>query len=350
MLLDRPAVASPNQPGSVEIRKVRLLLGLLVAANIGAWLITWAASGRYAFLIATGWLAYAFGLRHAVDADHISAIDNTTRKLMRDGKRPLGVGLFFSLGHSTVVVLLSAALAVASGYVQHYLPKWQAIGSTVGTMISGGFLYIIGFVNLLVFCDLIAKARVALRSSEEAEQAESVDVFSGTGLLVRIFRPILRVVEHSWQMYFVGFLFGLGFDTASEVGMLAISARAGQSGLPFWVIMLLPLLFTVGMCLVDTLDGILMLGAYGWAQVKPIRKVTYNLTITAISVLVAFVVGTHEMLGMMNIRDLPKTAFWNRLDDNFGFLIVGLFASIWAISTILFKWRNRRATSDAEAA
>jgi len=331
-------------------RRIFVLLACLITANIVSWAVTWAASGRYVFLLATGWLAYAFGLRHAVDADHISAIDNTIRKLMRDGKKPLGVGMYFSLGHSTVVVLLSAGLAAAAGYVQHHLARWHDMGATVGAIVSGSFLYLIGLVNLIVFWDLVAKARMAIKNPDDAEAVEAADVFSGTGLLARIFRPVLRMVQHSWQMYFVGFLFGLGFDTASEVGLLAISSRAGQSGLPFWVIMLLPLLFTVGMCLVDTLDGILMLGAYGWAAVKPIRKISYNLTITFISVLVAFIVGTHEMLGMFNIQDLPKTPFWTRLDGNLGYVIIGLFLSIWAISVLVSKVKNARATVDVEAA
>ena len=216
---------------------------------------------------------------------------------------------------------------------------------------SGSFLYLIGLVNLIVLWDLIAKARMTLKNPDDAESGRSRRrLLRCTGLLARIFRPVLRMVQQSWQMYFVGFLFGLGFDTASEVGVLAISSRAGQSGLPFWVIMLLPLLFTVGMCLVDTLDGILMLGAYGWAAVKPIRKISYNLTITFISVLVAFIVGTHEMLGMLNIQDLPKTPFWARLDGNLGYVIVGMFISIWAISVLVSKVKNARATVDVETA
>jgi len=331
-------------------RRIVLLLGILVAANIATWIVTWEASGRYAFILATGWLAYAFGLRHAVDADHISAIDNTTRKLMRDGKRPLGVGLFFSLGHSTVVVILSAALAAGASYVEHHYMRWHVIGGAIGTVISGGFLYLIGFVNLIVLWDLVAKARLAPKSPDAAEAAEDADVFAGTGILARIFRPILRMVESSWQMYFVGFLFGLGFDTATEVGTLGLSAKAGEAGLPIWVVMLLPLLFTVGMCLVDTVDGIVMLGAYGWALVKPIRKISYNLTITFISVLVAFVVGTNELLGMLNIEHPHKTDFSSTIDANLGLVIVAVFLSIWAVSALVFRWRNAKASPDVEAA
>ena len=319
-------------------RRVVLLIGALAAANILIWIATWAASRTFSALLATGWLAYAFGLRHAVDADHISAIDNTTRKLMQEGKRPIGVGFFFSLGHSTIVILLCATLAVATSYAQRHLHGWQQIGGQIGTIVSGSFLYIIGLVNLLVFIDLIRRMRALSRGHDLDEEALH-HALEQRGFLARLFRPLLRMVRRSWQMYLVGFLFGLGFDTATEVGLLGLSARSGGSGIPFWAIMLLPLLFTAGMCLIDTLNSVLMLGAYGWAFIKPARKLYYNLSITLISVLVAFAIATQEMLGLTGIDLSPKGQIWRYLDERLGFVIVAVFLIGWAISALLFKIR-----------
>jgi len=328
--------------------KIVGVLTLLVGANVLLWLLVWSLSGRFLFLAATGWLAYGFGLRHAVDADHISAIDNTTRKLMQEGKRPVGVGLFFSLGHSTIVLSLCAALALSTAYVQRHMPQWQGIGGVVGTLISGLFLYVIGIINLVVLWNLFKTFR-AIRRGEDIEGHHMGDMLDQHGLLGRLFKPVLRMVRHSWQMYFVGFLFGLGFDTASEVGILALSAHSGQTSTPFWVIMLLPLLFMAGMCLIDALDGILMLGAYGWAFVKPVRKVYYNLIITTLSVLVAFIVGTYEMLQILQAQFAFKGRLWDFLNDlpldNLGYYIVGTFLVGWGVSVLVYKARRLEAAS-----
>ncbi|MCW3061182.1 MAG: HoxN/HupN/NixA family nickel/cobalt transporter [Capsulimonas sp.] len=320
-------------------RRVALLVGALTAINILLWIVTWAASHTYPALLATGWLAYAFGLRHAVDADHISAIDNTTRKLMQEGKRPIGVGFFFSLGHSTIVILLCAALALAATYVQQHMAGWHAIGSQVGTFVSSAFLYIIGIVNLVVLIDLITRLRALARGKDLDEEAMH-HALEQRGLLARLFRPILRMVNGSRQMYLVGFLFGLGFDTATEVGLLGMSAHSGQAGTPFWVIMLLPALFTAGMCLIDTLNSVLMVGAYGWAFIKPVRKLYYNLSITLISVAVAFVIATQEMLTLFHIDISPKGHIWQYLDERLGFVIVAVFLGGWALSVLLNKIRT----------
>ena len=323
--------------------KITLLLTLLVAANALFWLLTWSASHTYALLMSTGLLAYGFGLRHAVDADHISAIDNTTRKLMQEGKKPIGVGFYFSLGHSTVVVLLCAALALSTAYVEHHLPQWKSVGGVVGTVISGSFLYLIGIINLIVMIDLL-KAFKRVANGEKYDDMDVDQYLANRGLIGRFFRPLFRMVSKSWHMYLIGFLFGLGFDTATEVGILAVSAHGGQTGMSFWTIMLLPALFTVGMCLVDTSDGILMLGAYGWAFIKPIRKLYYNLCITLLSVLVAFVVGTYELLQIVQAQFHPRGAFWDTVGhlnfDNLGFVIIGTFVAGWLVSVAVYKWKK----------
>ena len=323
--------------------KIYSVLTLLLAGNIFLWLLVWSLSGRFPFLIAMGWLAYGFGLRHAVDADHISAIDNTTRKLMQEGKRPVGVGFFFSLGHSTIVISLCAALALSTAYVQKHMPQWQGLGGIIGTLMSASFLYVIGIINLIVLWNLFKTVRDLSRGKDTADRHMG-DILDQRGLLGRLFKPVLKMVRHSWQMYFVGFLFGLGFDTASEVGILALSARSGQTGVPFWVIMLLPLLFMAGMCLIDALDGILMLGAYGWAFLKPIRKAYYNLSITLLSVLVAFVVGTYELLQILESQFSLKGKLWSFLDrlpfDNLGYIIIGTFIVGWAASVLIYKFKK----------
>jgi high-affinity nickel-transport protein len=328
--------------------KITLLLSLLVAANALFWLLTWSASHTYALLLSTGLLAYGFGLRHAVDADHISAIDNTTRKLMQEGQRPVGVGFFFSLGHSTVVVLLCAALALSTAYVERHLPQWKSVGGVAGTIISGCFLYLIGIINLIVMIDLF-KAFKRVASGETYDDLDIDQYLANRGLVGRFFRPLFRLVRASWHMYLIGFLFGLGFDTATEVGILAVSAHGGQVGMSFWTIMLLPALFTAGMCLVDTSDGILMLGAYGWAFIKPIRKLYYNLCITLLSVLVAFVVGTYELLQIIQAQFQLTGSFWNlvaRLNfDNLGFVIIGTFLAGWLVSVLVYKWKKYEAIS-----
>jgi high-affinity nickel-transport protein len=322
--------------------KATVLLAGLAAANVLVWLLAWGASHRYAGLLATGLLAYGFGLRHAVDADHISAIDNTTRKMMQQHRRPVGVGFFFSLGHSTVVVLLCVGMALSAAYVQNHLAHWKEIGALVGTLVSTLFLYVIGVINLVVLWDIARALRRAAQGGDDADI--DAGVLEQRGLLGRWFRPVLRLVDHSWQMYFVGFLFGLGFDTATEVGILTLSARSGQAGMPLWVLLLLPALFTVGMCLIDTLDGILMLGAYGWAFVRPVRKLYYNLSITLLSVLVAFVVGTDELLQIVEAHFSLKGRFWSLLDrlsfDSLGFVIVATFALGWGLSVLVSKWKR----------
>ena len=324
--------------------KIVGVYGLLVAANIAAWLWALIAFHDYPLLLGTAALAYSFGLRHAFDADHIAAIDNVTRKLMQEGKRPVGVGLFFSLGHSTIVVGLSIAIAATTTALQSRFETFKSVGGIVGTLVSSLFLFAIAFANLIVLITIYRTFRTVKNGGRFAE--EDLDLaLSNRGLLGRLFRRFFRAIEHSWQMYPLGVLFGLGFDTATEVGLLGISAAQASQGLPIWSILVFPALFTAGMTLVDTTDSILMLGAYGWAFVKPIRKLYYNLTITAVSVVVAVIVGGLEALNLIGDQ-LGLTdggGFWGMigaLNDNFGmlgYLIVGLFVVSWAVSYAVYR-------------
>src|SRR5580658_2020536 len=325
--------------------RIVAIYGILFVFNIGAWIWASIAFHRYPVLMGTAFLAYSFGLRHAVDADHIAAIDNVTRKLMQDGKRPVAVGFMFSLGHSTVVVLGSAAIAGAALALQHRFDAFRSIASVIGTVVSAFFLFGIALVNLIVLRS-IYKAFVRVRRGEPYVEEDFDMLLGSRGLLSRLFRPMFRMISRSWHMYPLGVLFGLGFDTATEIGLLGISAAEAAKGLSFRAILVFPILFAAGMSLIDTTDNILMLGAYGWAFVKPIRKLYYNMTITSVSVIVALVVGGIEALGLMADHFHFKGWLWNgvgRLNDNFGtlgYFIIGLFALSWIVSLAFYKWRG----------
>src|SRR6204780_5051447 len=325
--------------------RIVAIYGILFVFNLGAWIWASIAFHRYPVLMGTAFLAYSFGLRHAVDADHIAAIDNVTRKLMQDGKRPVAVGFLFSLGHSTVVVLGAAAIAGAALALQHRLDVVRNIGSVIGTLVSAFFLFAIAIVNLIVLRS-IYRTFVRVRRGEPYVDEDLNMLLGGRGILARLFRPMFRMISRSWHMYPLGVLFGLGFDTATEIGLLGISAAEASNGLSFWSILVFPVLFAAGMSLIDTTDNILMLGAYGWAFVKPIRKLYYNLTITCVSVVVALVVGGIEALGLLGEHIHLEGWFWGtvaRLNDNFGtlgYFIVGLFALSWIVSIAFYKWRR----------
>jgi high-affinity nickel-transport protein len=334
-----------NDAASNVKRKVVGIYGLLLVFNMAAWLWAFVAFRHYPLLLGTAFLAYSFGLRHAVDADHIAAIDNVTRKLMQEGKRPVAVGFLFSLGHSTVVVVGSAAIAVAAVFMQHRVDGLRNVGGIIGTLVSALFLFAIAFANLLVLRSIYAVFTRVRKGAPYVE--EDLDLLlSGRGFLARLFRPMFAMIRRSWHMYPLGLLFGLGFDTATEIGLLGISAAEASKGLPLWSIMVFPALFAAGMSLIDTTDNILMLGAYGWAFVKPVRKLYYNLTITFVSVVVAFVVGGIEALGLLAGHFELNGAFWSgvrRLNENFGtlgYFIVGLFAASWILSIAIYKWRR----------
>jgi high-affinity nickel-transport protein len=341
----RTLLAVFDDAGANVRTKIVAIYALLVGATVLVWGLALVAFATRPLLLGTALLAYTFGLRHAVDADHISAIDNVTRKLMQEGKRPVSVGFFFSLGHSTVVVALSVAIALAATLVTHTLPRLQTVGGAIGTSVSVVFLYVIALLNVLVLIEIAATFRRVRRGEPYCER--TLDAFlSDRGLMGRFFKPLLRAVGRSWQMYPIGVLFGLGFDTATEVGLLGIAAVEGTKGLPVYDILLFPLLFTVGMSLLDTTDGVLMLGAYGWAYVKPIRKMYYNMTITLVSVLVAVLVGTIEALSVIGGQLSLRGGFWDRLSNlsgNFGLLgagIVGLFVGAWVLSTLVYRVRG----------
>jgi high-affinity nickel-transport protein len=325
--------------------KVLGIYGILLVFNGAAWLWAIVALRHFPMLLGTAFLAYSFGLRHAVDADHIAAIDNVTRKLMQEGKRPVAAGFMFSLGHSTIVLLGSLAIAWTALSLQHRMDAVREIGGVVGTLLSTLFLFGIAAVNLVVLRSIF-RTFVRVRAGEPYVEEDLDLLLGGRGLLARIFRPMFRMITHSWHMYPLGVLFGLGFDTATEIGVLGISAAEASKGLPLWSILIFPTLFAAGMSLIDTTDNILMLGAYGWAFVKPIRKLYYNMTITCVSVMVAVAVGGIEALGLLVGRFHLKGSFWDgvtRLNENFGtlgYLIVGLFVLSWIVSVGFYKWRR----------
>ncbi len=318
------------------------LYALLIAVNVGAWALALLVFWAHPVLLGTALLAFTFGLRHAVDADHICAIDNVTRKLMQEGRRPLGVGFFFSLGHSTVVVMLSLAIAVSATVVKDHLPSLQRVGALVGTSVSATFLLLVAAINLAVLFDIFAAFGRA-RRGERIEDHALGALLDRRGLIGRFFRPLLKIVDRSWKMYPIGLLFGLGFDTATEVALLGIAAVEAGKGLPVYAILIFPLLFTAGMSLIDTTDGIVMVGAYGWAFVKPMRKLYYNLVITLVSVLVALIVGAIEATSVVVDRLALRGGIWDAIkavNENFGmlgFIIIGLFLASWLVSVGVYK-------------
>ena len=329
--------------------RVRLggFFGAVGVLHVVGWGLLLAYGAEHPGFLALGGLAYTFGLRHAFDADHIAAIDNTTRKLLQQGGKPVGVGFFFSLGHSTVVFLIAVALGLAvKSIVQGVVSgsgELKSVGGAVGTMVSGGFLVLIGIMNLVILLDIVRVYRKMRRGEYNREGLET-ELVAG-GLMTRVFGRMFRLVEHSWHMYPIGFLFGLGFDTASEVALLAISAGAAAQGLPFTAVISLPLIFAAGMSLMDTTDGAFMSKAYSWAFASPIRKVFYNLTVTALSVFVALFVGVME-LGQVLIHTLGLHGGAYDALANFdfigkaGYVIVGAFVVAWAGAFAIYKVRR----------
>jgi high-affinity nickel-transport protein len=337
------SVLSDNR-ADVRVRIIGIY-AILAILNVGAWLGAFLLFSDQPVLLGTAFLAYSFGLRHAVDADHIAAIDNVTRKLMQEGKRPVTVGFFFSLGHSAVVVLATAAIALTAGAIQTRFPEFKEIGGLIGTSVSALFLLAIAGVNLVVLGDIWRTFRQVRQGGTYCDDQLAAQL-DQRGLLARLFRPVFRMIRSSWQMFPLGFLFGLGFDTASEIGLFGLSAAQASHGLSIWAILIFPALFVAAMALVDTTDGILMLGAYGWAFVKPIRKLFYNMTITFVSALVALVIGSIEALGLIAEKLELSGGFWDALGsltDNFGllgYIIIGIFAASWLLSTLIYRLKG----------
>ncbi len=309
-------------------------------------------AASYPALVGLGFVAYMFGLRHAFDADHIAAVDDTVRYMLQKGKRPLGVGFFFSLGHSTIVFVLAIAIAFAATTVKQQLPALQNVGGIVGASVSGVFLWIIGILNLLVLLDVFKVWQGAKTGAHSHAHLEAL--LQQRGLLNRLFGGRLqKLMNHSWQMYPLGLLFGLGFDTASEIGLLAMTAGASAGNLPLPAVLSMPLLFAAGMLLMDTTDGVLMSKAYNWAFLNPLRKIFYNLTTTGLSVAVALLIGSIELfqvfISMLNLHG-GVYGFIARLDFGIlGYLIVALFLFAWASSVAFWKFGHIEARFGRQA-
>jgi high-affinity nickel-transport protein len=326
-------------------RRIIGIYGLLILANLFAW--AWAALVfcDQPMLLGTAFLAYGFGLRHAVDPDHLAAIDNATRKLIQQGKRPAAVGLFFALGHSSVVILAAAGVAATATALAGSFDRFKATGSIIGTGVSAFFLFAVAAANLIILRGVWRTFQRVRKGGRYVDKDFDL-LLDGRGVLARVFRPLFRLVGASWHMYPIGFLFGLGFDTATEVVLLGISAAAGAKGVSIWAIMVFPVLFAAGMSLIDTTDGIIMLRAYDWAFVNPLRKLYYNLTITFASVVVAVLIGGIEVLGLMGDRFGLSGGFWNvvgGLNDHFTVLGIGvicLFVAVWAGSVIIYRYQG----------
>src|SRR4051812_24409194 len=313
-------------------------------------------SGKTTFGIGTGILAYTLGMRHAFDADHIAAIDNTTRKLMGEGKRPMGVGFFFSLGHSSVVfamtVLLGIGVKALGAGLQDENSGLNHYTGLIGTSVSGGFLYLIALLNVIVLVGIVKVFLEMRRGQYDDEELERQ--LAQRGMMMRFFGPLARSIDTSWKMYPLGVLFGVGFDTVTEIAFLVLAGTSVAAGLPFWALLSLPILFAAGMSLLDTIDGSFMNFAYGWAFSKPVRKVYYNITITGLSVAVAFFIGTLELAQVASDRLGCSGGFWqfaNSFDLNTaGYWIVGTFVVVWAAAVVVWRYGKVEARWEAAAA
>ncbi len=343
-----PYVAQPSLVVRTHFRflpeeRVRLawLYSVIALLHALGWGLYLHFSTHYPALVGLGLVAYLFGIRHAFDADHIAAIDDTLRYMLQKGKQPLGVGFFFSLGHSTVVFGLAIAIAFAATAVERKLPHMQNLGGLIGASVSGVFLWLIGILNLFVLLDMLQVWQQAKRGDHCHAHLEAL--LAQRGLLNRLFPGGLqKLMNHSWQMYPLGLLFGLGFDTASEVGLLAMTAGASAGNLPVPAVLSLPILFAAGMTLMDTTDGVLMSKAYNWALLNPLRRIFYNVTITSLSVAVALVIGSIELLQVfvsaLKLRGRFLDAVAQIDFGRLGYMIVGLFLLAWVCSVAFWKF------------
>ncbi len=360
-----PAPTSPQPVAPAGSRRQRILasmtrrewarLGGMAAFVLALHVIGWFilvvivapehySIGTKSFGIGIGVTAYTLGMRHAFDADHIAAIDNTTRKLMGEGKRPLSVGFWFSLGHSSIVfalaLLLSLGVKALAGPVRDDNSQLHSVTGMIGTTVSGVFLYLIAGINLFILVG-IWKVFRQMRTGH-FDEAALEEQLNNRGLMNRLLGRLMKSISKPWQMYPLGMLFGLGFDTATEIALLVLAGSGAASGLPWYAILCLPVLFAAGMSLLDTIDGSFMNFAYGWAFSKPVRKVFYNLTITGLSVAVALIIGTVELLGLLAEKLALHGVFWDwvaGLDLNvLGFVIVGLFFVTWLVAMAVWKF------------
>ncbi|MHB8378751.1 MAG: Nickel transporter NicT [Acidimicrobiales bacterium] len=334
-----------------EWRRLYGMFGFIVFLHVAGWGVLIYASAQHfgagsgkLLGVGTGVLAYTLGMRHAFDADHIAAIDNTTRKFMSEGKRPMSVGFFFSLGHSTIVFALTVMLGLGAralgGQVRNAHSSLHHYGALIGTSVSGGFLYLIATLNLIILVSIV-RLFVQMRQGR-FNDAELEKHLNARGFMMRFFGPLARSVDAPWKMYPVGLLFGLGFDTATEVAFLVLAGSSVAAGLPLWAILSLPLLFAAGMSLLDTIDGSFMNFAYGWAFSKPVRKVYYNIAITGLSVLVAFFIGTLELMQVLTQEVKLKGGLWSYAAafniNKAGFVIVGMFVATWVFALTYWKY------------
>ena len=355
----RSRVRASFTPG--EWRKLYSMFGFIVVLHVvGAVLLVIASRHHYAvgtksvLGIGTGVLAYSLGMRHAFDADHIAAIDNTTRKFMSEGKRPMSVGFFFSLGHSSVVFALTVLLGLGARALGKQVANSHSAlhhwGGLVGTVVSGSFLYLIATLNLIILVGIV-RLFVQMREGR-FDDSELEKHLNSRGFMMRFFGPIARSIDAPWKMYPLGVLFGLGFDTATEVAFLVLAGTSVAAGLPFWAILSLPILFAAGMSLLDTIDGSFMNFAYGWAFSKPVRKVYYNIAITGLSVFVAFYIGTLELLQVLTQQLHLRGGLWNYAAafniNRAGFTIVAIFVAVWLAA--LLYWRYGRVEERWERA
>ncbi|GBQ87741.1 HoxN/HupN/NixA family nickel/cobalt transporter [Asaia krungthepensis] len=335
-------------PSTRNLRlRISLLGAALLLANMALWIWTFTMFHDRPLLLGNALLAYGFGLRHAVDADHIASIDNVTRKFIQMGRQPLLTGFWFAIGHSMIVVLAALGTALLSQAMQDRFGAWRDIGGVASTLVSAGFLFALAITNFIV----LRGAWRAWRHVRAGGAVEEVDIdalMSKGGLLSRLLYPLFRLVSRSWHMVLLGFLFGLGFDTATEVSLLGLSASQASRGVSVAAIMIFPALFAAGMALIDTADGVLMLGAYRWAFVDPLRKLRYNIIITLISVIVAVGIGSIETLKLLGDQIGFQGRFWQAVSvvsDSFnqiGFIVIGLFVLAWMLSLAFSRADRRR--------
>jgi nickel/cobalt transporter (NiCoT) family protein len=339
-------ILSDDSPGLRA--KIIGVYGVLFSANLILWALTIVTAVNYPVFLLLAATAYTLGLRHAFDADHIAAIDNVTRKLMHEKKKPATVGLFFSLGHSTVVFVVAVLIGIGATFlrqgIQNGNSPLETTAGLIGTTVSALFLFAMALINLLILVQIVRAFHAVTNGGTFTD--EDVDsLLNQRGFLARIFRGLFKTIDTSWKMYPVGFLFGLGFDTATEIGLFVIAGSVGTYHVPLYSAFLLPLMFTAGMTLMDTTDSIMMLGAYGWAFVKPVRKLFYNMTITLISVLVALIIGGIEALGILQGQLNLTGGFWSFVatltsGTSFGWVGLGIiliFVLSWLLSTLIYR-------------